>query len=77
MGDHKSGTLFATLEQGPCPCCGALPEHQCHEDACDFDVSKIIDAASAERNRIQILKSELKETNLTLFAEVDQKKTKY
>ena len=59
---QESGSMFAHLEQAPCPLCGAPPREQ-HLDAdCDGDVEAIVQAASAEIVKIERLNTELADT---------------
>lgn len=68
----ESGAIFGALHPGPCPFCGALPEAQVHENACDVDPSKIVLAAQAEMDRINTLRQGLSETKLRLVSEKEQ-----
>jgi hypothetical protein len=67
----QSGVIFGALHPGPCPFCGAPPEAQSHEDACD-DPSQIVSAARAEIDRITMLRRGLVETKGRLIIENDQ-----
>ncbi|BBZ93063.1 ATP-binding protein [Bradyrhizobium diazoefficiens] len=68
----QSGAVFGALHPGPCPFCGAAPEAQAHENACDADPGKIVMAARSEIERISLLRQGLKETKARLAAENDQ-----
>ncbi|MET4232290.1 hypothetical protein ACVWXN_006034 [Bradyrhizobium sp. i1.4.4] len=68
----QSGAIFGALHPGPCPFCGAPPEAQSHEDACDVDPSQIVSAARAEIDRITMLRHGLVETKGRLITENDQ-----
>lgn len=59
---QESGSMFAHVEPVPCPLCGALPDAQQHEDVCDGDVEAIVQAATAEIEKIERLKEELHDT---------------
>lgn len=67
---QESGAMFAHVESVPCPLCGASPEAQQHDAACDGDVEVIIRAASAEIEKIARLKCELQATVADLKSEV-------
>ncbi|WP_306546639.1 AAA family ATPase [Desulfobulbus sp.] len=67
---QESGAMFAHVESVPCPLCGASPDAQQHDTACDGDVLAIIQAASAEIEKIFRLRGELKETVAGLKSEV-------
>ena len=58
----ESGSTFVHAEAAPCPLCGAPPETQQHEEACDGDVAAIVQAASAEIGKIERLRQELQTT---------------
>jgi len=66
---QESGAMFAHVESVPCPLCGASPEAQQHDTACDGDVEAIVQAASAEIKKIARLKGELKATVADLKSE--------
>ena len=59
---QESGSMFAHLKAVPCPLCGAPPDAQEHEDACDGDVEAIVEAATAEIEKIERLRGELRDT---------------
>ena len=67
-----SGGLFGALHPGPCPFCGAPPDAQAHENACDVDPERIVAAARAEIRRIGVLRAGLVETKQQLITEGDQ-----
>lgn len=67
---QESGAMFAYVESVPCPLCGASPEVQQHDAACDGDVEAIVQAASAEIEKIARLKGELRATVADLKSEV-------
>lgn len=66
---QESGSMFAHVELVPCPLCGALPDAQQHDTACDGDVEAIVQAASAEIEKIKRLREELKGTVADLSSE--------
>ncbi|MBU1189246.1 MAG: hypothetical protein KKC01_09470 [Gammaproteobacteria bacterium] len=66
---QESGAMFAHVESVPCPLCGASPEAQQHDAACDGDVEAIVQAASAEIEKIARLKGELQATVADLKSE--------
>lgn len=68
----QSGAIFGALHPGPCPFCGAAPEAQVHENACDVDPNKIVVAARSEMDRINMLRQGLNETKVRLIGENDQ-----
>lgn len=59
---QESGAMFAHVESASCPLCGASPEAQQHDAACDGDVEALIQAAHAEIGKIERLKGELQAT---------------
>ena len=59
---QESGSMFAHVEAEPCPLCGAPPDAQKHEEACDGDVEAIVEAATAEIEKIERLRGELRDT---------------
>jgi hypothetical protein len=69
---RQSGAIFGALHPGPCPFCGAAPEAQVHENACDVDPNKIVLAANSEIGRINLLREGLRETKARLAAENSQ-----
>lgn len=66
---QESGAMFAHVESVPCPLCGASPEVQQHDAACDGDVEAIVQAATAEILKIARLKGELRATVADLKSE--------
>jgi TolA-binding protein len=58
----ESGQFFVLRHPMPCPLCGALPEGQHHDAACDGNVEAVTQAAAAEIAKIQVLQTELRET---------------
>jgi hypothetical protein len=56
---EESGQLFVLRDPMPCPLCGAAPEGQHHDAACDGNVTAVTQAASAEIAKIKLLKTEL------------------
>ncbi len=62
-GLREVGSLLGALAPGPCPVCGASPEHQNPDDHdCDGNIEVVIAAADAETSKIQLLVKELAET---------------
>jgi hypothetical protein len=68
----ESGAVFKTLHPGPCPFCGAPAEAQVHEMSCDVDPERIVAAARAEIERIEVLRAGLVETKQRLSVEGQQ-----
>lgn len=66
---QESGAMFAHVESVPCPLCGASPQVQKHDAACDGDVEAIVQAATAEIEKIVRLKGELQATVAKLKSE--------
>jgi hypothetical protein len=66
---QESGQFFVLREPMPCPLCGALPEGQHHDAACDGNVDAVTQAAAAEIAKITLLQSELYETVSSLTTE--------
>jgi len=62
MAIEESGQFFVLRDPTPCPLCGALPEGQRHDAACDGNVTAVTQAAAAEIAKIKLLQSELHET---------------
>ena len=52
-----------------CPLCGAQPEGQHHDAACDGNVTAVTQAAKAEIAKIRVLQSELQGTVTALTKE--------
>ena len=66
---QESGSLFAHIEQAPCPLCGAKTDAQ-HADAdCEGDVEAVVNAANAEIAKIDQLLVELDQTVTDLRTE--------
>ncbi len=66
---EESGQLFALREPMACPLCGAAPEGQNHNAACDGNVATVTQAAAAEIAKIRTLQSELQSTVAALTKE--------
>ncbi|AFU99373.1 hypothetical protein [Simiduia agarivorans] len=66
---QESGAMFAHVESVFCPLCGAPPEAQQHAAACDGNVEAIVQAATAEIEKITRLKDELQATVADLKSE--------
>jgi hypothetical protein len=66
---EESGQFFVLSEPMACPLCGAQPEGQHHEAACDGNVTAVTQAARAEISKIRILQNELHGTVTALAKE--------
>jgi hypothetical protein len=66
---QQSGQFFVLRDPMQCPLCGALPEGQHHDAACDGNVGAVTQAAAAEIAKIELLQSELHETVASLTTE--------
>jgi len=66
---QQSGQFFVLREPMQCPLCGALPEGQRHDAACDGNVDAVTQAAAAEIAKIKLLQTELHETVTSLTNE--------
>ncbi len=66
---EESGQFFVLRDPSPCPLCGALPEGQRHDSACDGNVAAVTQAAAAEIAKIKLLQTELQETVAALTNE--------
>jgi predicted nuclease with TOPRIM domain len=66
---QQSGQFFVLRDPMQCPLCGALPEGQHHDAACDGNVGAVTQAAAAEIAKIKLLQSELHETVASLNTE--------
>ncbi|MGB0124750.1 MAG: hypothetical protein WBP63_15020, partial [Silvibacterium sp.] len=66
---QQSGQFFVLRDPMQCPLCGALPEGQHHDAACDGNVGAVTQAAAAEIAKIKLLQSELHETVASLTTE--------
>jgi hypothetical protein len=66
---EESGKYFVLREPMACPLCGARPEVQHHDAACDGNVTAVTQAAAAEIETIKLLQSELQSTVAALAAE--------
>jgi len=69
---QESGSLFVHQEKAPCPLCGALPEHQHLTESCDGNVEIVVQAASAEIEKINRLSEELDRTVIDLREELGE-----
>lgn len=69
---RESGSLFVHVDAKPCPVCGARPEDQHLESACDGDVNAVVLAANSEIQKIARLLAELKGTVSDLSAEREE-----
>lgn len=59
---HESGSLFASLDSKLCPLCGAQTGDQHLNTDCDGNTEAIVRAASAEIEKINRLRRELRQT---------------
>lgn len=66
---EESGQLFILREPMACPMCGAQPQNQDHDAACDGNVAAVTQAAAAEIAKIRLLQSELQGTVAALTKE--------
>ena len=66
---EETGQLFVLREPMTCPLCGAAPEGQNHDAACDGNVGAVAQAAAAEIAKIRTLQSELHSTVSALMKE--------
>ena len=65
----ESGQFFVLREPSPCPLCGALPEGQRHDSACDGNVAAVTQSAAAEITKIKLLQTELQDTVVAITKE--------
>lgn len=68
-GIEETGTLFVALGQSPCPLCGADAAHQRGEIECDGNVDAVVVAARREIAKIDLLRTELTDTVVSLRRE--------
>lgn len=66
---EESGQFFVLRDPMPCPLCGAEPEGQHHDAACDGNVVSVTQAAAAEIAKIKLLQTELQGTVTALTKE--------
>lgn len=66
---EESGRFFVLRDPMACPLCGAQPEGQHHDAACDGNVTAVTQAAAAEIAKIKLLQSELQSTVVALSKE--------
>ena len=66
---QQSGQFFVLRDPMACPLCGALPEGQHHDAACDGNVAAVTQAAAAEIAKINLLQAELQGTVAALTRE--------
>ena len=66
---QEGGSMFAHVDPVPCPLCGAPPDTQNHEEACHGDVEAVVEAATAEIDKIETLRAELRDTIADLTSE--------
>jgi hypothetical protein len=76
---EESGQLFILREPTQRPLCGAQPQNQDHNAACDGNVAGVTQAAAAEIAKIRLLQAELHSTVVALTKEqveiVSERKT--
>lgn len=61
-GIREAGLLIGVLSPQTCPLCGAEPGHQNHDSNCYGNLEAVVTAVDAEREKIVLLRRELKET---------------
>jgi chromosome segregation ATPase len=66
---EESGQFFVLRDPTAYPLCGALPEGQHHDAACDGNVATVTQTAGAEITKINLLQSELQGTVAVLTKE--------
>lgn len=66
---EESGQFFVLQKPMACPLCGAAPEGQNHDAACDGNVTAVTQAAAAEIAKIRTLQAELQSTVSALTKE--------
>jgi hypothetical protein len=68
---EEAASIFAALDDGPCPWCGADHSHRGEraDVLCEGNTEAVRAAAEAERGKIEIKRGELEETILELQAE--------
>jgi predicted nuclease with TOPRIM domain len=69
---RESGSMFTHVDVKPCPVCGARPEDQHLESACDGDVDAVVLAAHSEIQKIARLLAELEGTVSDLSVEKEE-----
>jgi predicted nuclease with TOPRIM domain len=68
---QESGSLLVYVDRVPCPLCGAPPDAQHIDEKCDGDVASVVEAATAEIQKIDRLVVDLSATVLDLRQELD------
>ncbi|HCT1988910.1 TPA: hypothetical protein OUC50_002530 [Proteus mirabilis] len=63
------GSLFIALPEDNCPLCGSMPLEDNEHNSCDSDIDKLVESATAEKNKLFYLKSELSSTLESLTRE--------
>lgn len=66
---EEGGTLFGVLGAASCPLCGAEPDHQRSDGACEGNVDAVVEAARKEITKIELLRGELAVTLRDLMRE--------
>jgi len=69
-GIIESGSLISALSTDVCPLCGASQEVQNTDHYCDGDIDGIVEAAKAEKGKIESLRSDLEKTLLQIEDEL-------
>lgn len=65
------GSLFIALPEDNCPLCGSLPLEGSEHNSCDGDIDRLVESATAEKNKLSHLKLELSSTLKSLTGEYD------
>lgn len=58
----EAGSLLTNFQEGPCPVCGASPEHHHHHGITQEELNEYTDACRAEAEKIQARQGDLAET---------------
>ena len=65
----ESGTLFMALPDDNCPLCGRLATNPIEHEKCDGSLDLLVEAASAEKEKLKSLQGELTSTLTNLIEE--------
>lgn len=68
----EAGNLFADHQEGPCPICGADPQHHQQHGITPEQLESFTAACQAEAEKIQVRRADLSGTITTLAAERDE-----
>lgn len=71
----EAGNLFADRQEGPCPICGADPQHHHHHGITPEQLESFTAACQAEAEKIQARRADLAATIDTLATERDELQT--